>query len=78
MSEPIAISDRMPTKEERERPILWFHDYALEWFPGEFHCYDGKYIRIAMRHWYQEESLYEFTHWMFAPDEPARASEKEG
>lgn len=53
MSDWISVKERLPTKEERERSILWFHEYKEEWFPGEYFHYDGSYIRISMRHWMQ-------------------------
>ena len=61
----------MPTLEERNESLLWFHADSEEWFPGDYSNYDGKHIIISMRHdWRVERSLRDFTHWMFAPKNP--------
>lgn len=68
---PVLISERMPTLEERNESLLWFHADSEEWFPGDYSNYDGKHIIISMRHdWRVERSLRDFTHWMFAPKNP--------
>jgi len=54
------------TRETMPKPgeeVLWLYEYGEVPFPGEYFCYDGRYVRIKMRHWYIEESLMEFTHW---------------
>ena len=71
MSEWIKISERMPTKEERDdHKILWWHEYDCEPYPGSYMHYDGKWIRIGGRNWHQSLPLSDFTHWMIGPKEP--------
>lgn len=44
-------------------PLEWWDDYGEQVVSGELCQYDGKYVRVSMRHWYVQESLSEFTHW---------------
>ena len=70
MSDWIKISDREPTKEERENNIImWWNLYESGPYVGEYLHYDGKWIRISTRSFYLNLPYYEFTHWKIV-DEP--------
>lgn len=76
MIEWIKLSERFPTKEEREYgEILWWNNEESMAYHGDYFSYDGKYIRVHGRHWSVDLSLSEFTHWAVI-QEPKQDLEK--
>lgn len=60
----IPISERMPTKEERENNnIAWWNLGECQSFIGEYRHYDGKWITVSARGWHIDMPFSEFTHW---------------
>ena len=51
--------------------LEWWDDYSERVFSGELYQYDGKYVRVGMRHWHMEIPLYDFTHWRKRSRNPA-------
>jgi hypothetical protein len=75
----IPVSERLPTKEERDSLIIeWWHDYECCPYSGRFESYDGKRIWIESRNeWSVAIPLTEFTHWR-AVNEPPPPEPQEG
>lgn len=63
----VKIADTSPMHRV---PLEWFHEYSENVFSGELFSYDGKYVRISMRHFYYEEALHEFSHWRLPSENP--------
>ena len=62
------LDQRPPTLEQIE---VW-DDYEEQVLSGEYVHYDGRWIRIKMRHWYIEESVLGFSHWRLPEPEAER------